>query len=482
MGQTAHLAARGNGRQRAPPGAGARVGVQLSPDMSIPVHPTQALVVFGALVMGCAGPGGESPGDAREGDGLPADAPVALDAPIDADPATIVRVQVFGIYPDPSTPRPDTRVLFHDPDGRLVGDAWTDADGRAAAPMPAGGAVTAVYSAGATRLLTITNVRPGEPLRFTGPEHDSLASPGRVHVSFPAVPGDVEYRVTAPCTHATSRIPSMDVRIMDDCVTDTMDIAVIATDRSSHTVVAASQRRAVPAVPDSSVELPPLLPPHVVPQVVRQVPAGVSRCDFHTTSTTGWVSLFESFRTLRAPGDHAFDLPFPDGLVAEMDEQELTCIFDVPALSPQVVYSKLQRARSWPVDPAGPPIDAAQFPPQVWPPSLSNGLVTWTLPPGAEAIDLQAVSVRVTAVADPQAVFFWEIILPPGVTHYALPGLPAPLRLAWNPETPKRMQLRIFDADIWQGYHDTLANMRFPKSDALTLRGVPHVIRESGQF
>src|SRR4051812_11718103 len=80
------------------------------------------------------------------------------DAPQDADPRGPVHVTVRDVIGN-GAPAPNIPVVFIDPDGTVVADIVSDADGRATANVLPGASVSAVYQQLTTNIVTTTNIR-----------------------------------------------------------------------------------------------------------------------------------------------------------------------------------------------------------------------------------------------------------------------------------------------------------------------------------
>jgi hypothetical protein len=137
-----------------------------------------ACALLAAAATGCgagdgnavdAGPGIDAdPGSADAGapDAVPVDAePTAPDAAPDATPApTAARVTVLTLARD-GLPQIGAAVVFADPGDGPVTHRVTGADGTASAPIASGASVTVVWATpGGARLLTITDLEPGDDL------------------------------------------------------------------------------------------------------------------------------------------------------------------------------------------------------------------------------------------------------------------------------------------------------------------------------
>jgi hypothetical protein len=159
------------------------------------------------------------------------DAPPAIDADLHG-PITVIVNDTNA----PATPLAGVPVVFVNPDGSVVAEPLTDANGKATATVLPGASVTAVYGGGtlSVQLETVRAVAPGDTI-VIGPLSGAGGNPsGTFTATVPDYAGSVFYDVYGPCGSNTanavgSGAPTpVTLSMQDNCQQTTMDLVAIA--------------------------------------------------------------------------------------------------------------------------------------------------------------------------------------------------------------------------------------------------------------
>jgi len=172
------------------------------------------------------------------------------DAPPDADPRGPVHVTVRDVIGN-GAPAPNIPVVFIDPDGTVVADIVSDADGRATANVLPGASVSAVYQQLSTTTVVMTTnirylfvsvlgVKPGDDLPIGFTDRDFTNS-GTFNVTFQPFTGATTYDIFTPCGLTSSTTPNtaIPVQMQNSCKRDSFDILVVARDASNNALAGA---------------------------------------------------------------------------------------------------------------------------------------------------------------------------------------------------------------------------------------------------
>ena len=164
------------------------------------------------------------------GDGGPGDGDGGADAGAPG-PVTIEFHDLFG----GAGPVEDMTILFYGPDGALVTEVTTDAEGRATAEVAPGSSavllIPPLVVTGAFQRFTaaVLDLQPGDEIVFAE-EPDSGDSLGSMTIEFPAQGAATDYYVTTGCGYSsTGEVLSATVYFEEECVQDgQVDIVVVA--------------------------------------------------------------------------------------------------------------------------------------------------------------------------------------------------------------------------------------------------------------
>ena len=202
-----------------------------------------------AAVDGAGGEDAPAPDAAPDGAG-----DAAPDAPVDAGPIR-VRITRFG------TPVAGDDVLFHAPDGALLAQAVTDAQGAATGDVPDGSMVTVVRRGPPLWLRTVRDARRGDLLRFTGserPRNDPLLT-----VALPPyspLPPQYIYTADSHCAFVfatAENAPTLD--LVTSCPpaarASVMGVIGVVPPGEAYRPIAFIEQRDVPLTPGSTVTL-----------------------------------------------------------------------------------------------------------------------------------------------------------------------------------------------------------------------------------
>lgn len=156
-------------------------------------------------------------------------APAAPDAQL-GPTATVV-------YLEEGRPRRDLAVIFYDADGFVTAETRTDGQGRATAPMRAGGAITLAvpsHITGMRELFTILGVQPGDVIPIDGGLYPDpkFATVGDAMVTVPGtVAGATLYGASiGSCSESRFSATGIAVRVTSNCVDpDTGKLKAFAT-------------------------------------------------------------------------------------------------------------------------------------------------------------------------------------------------------------------------------------------------------------
>lgn len=159
-------------------------------------------------------------------DGEPGPEP-AVDAGV-TDP-DVGQVQIAA-YTRTGQADPGVTLLVHDAGGALVGRATTAATGLARLAVPVGGQVTAIQGTGAERTLTtITDVRPGDELRFgLAPRTGPTTTAHRYDLTFDLHPGATSYTYVTSCGEHRNPFDGEHITFTAYCPVDQMRVTVVA--------------------------------------------------------------------------------------------------------------------------------------------------------------------------------------------------------------------------------------------------------------
>ena len=160
----------------------------------------------------------------------------------DSGPDASLRGTVTVIALSPSgdgSPAAVVPVVFTDPDGTMVAEVTTDAQGVAQADVLPGATVTAVFASsggGGTGALlgTVMAVNPGNHIQIGFKSNTPITSLGSMTINFPALAGATNYLVYNGCTSASTTGSSVSISFDSRCQRDTYDIMVVAEDGSSN--------------------------------------------------------------------------------------------------------------------------------------------------------------------------------------------------------------------------------------------------------
>jgi hypothetical protein len=169
----------------------------------------------------------------------------------DADPHGVVTVTVLNTDQS-GTPVQGVPVVFFDPDGTMVGQSDSDAQGKASATVLPGANVSVVWPKSATEYLvsTVYEIKPGDDLvlGFRNPSKTDVAT---FQVSYDAFSGASYYEIFGPCGQADA---SNILHFQAGCKTDPFDLYVLAF-ASSGALMGSNAKTGV-AISSGSVHLP----------------------------------------------------------------------------------------------------------------------------------------------------------------------------------------------------------------------------------
>lgn len=179
-----------------------------------------AAVLFSVLTSGCIGSltGGET------------DPPEPPPPEPPAAPVTAVTMKVR----DGSMPQANVKVIFQDPQDRVILEGTTDATGDVTAQMPNGGSVTVVRTYGPSskgepgpidHLYTYDAVKPGDRLELVGEVRDDTPVLAKINVGLE--PG-ANVHVITPCGSGSGTAPTIEVQLTG-CGPDTDFLVVDLT-------------------------------------------------------------------------------------------------------------------------------------------------------------------------------------------------------------------------------------------------------------
>ncbi|HZL01510.1 MAG TPA: hypothetical protein VFC48_00105, partial [Cellulomonas sp.] len=367
------------------------------------------------VVVGCGDDAGSRP-----------DAPPDAATPIDAD-ATQVSLTIT----DGGVPAVGATVYFQNPDSSLVRTVMTDVDGKASAPMPGGGYVTAIEPRPIAfgelvirdRLATFAGVKPGDDLHLD-------VRPAVVHtnvmfqLTLPVDPAASNYDLYTTCGRAplgtgpTTAVPVT----LTDCG-GAADLLVVTTDDvqlPQHTIYRASQQ-----VTDGAMIT--LTEPYANP-----VPVSVA-----LTGSPAWISsiavelVVSSMRGRLYSSFMGIDPATPVGMfkVPATTGTTVTLRTDLYGGSPEVAH---QRIVTWGLPSADQTLDAgaAALRPYTRKPVFdpATRTVTWTDAAGAEP-DAVRTEIYTYRAGSPAHAWSWQLVAPhgtsPALTYPMLPGAAA---------------------------------------------------------
>lgn len=177
---------------------------------------------------------------------------VPVDAPPDADPRSAVHVTVRDVIGNGAL-APNIPVVFIDPDGTVVADVVSDAEGRATANVLPGASVSAVYQQLTTQqsvvttnnvhylFISILDIKPGDDLPIGFTDRD-FSSAGTFDVTFspPAGMTPAKYEIFTPCGGTSATVPgTVAAPMQNSCKRDSFDILVVAEDAAGKALAGA---------------------------------------------------------------------------------------------------------------------------------------------------------------------------------------------------------------------------------------------------
>lgn len=204
-----------------------------------------------------------------DGNNQLADAPVAPDAQADAAVATgtvniLATVRCCDLAP--MTPQAGVVVVAVQPDGTVGTPATTDAEGKAVVEIVEGAAVTAVYPEDTNnerQVTTIVGVKPGDSLTFGDNYYQppiTGGTSGQIDASWDPVAGATYYYTYTPCGGRYTGIPATSAQLFvyDYCQTPTAPILYAAYDNTGF--LASAYIPAADFTPGTSLPVPTWTP------------------------------------------------------------------------------------------------------------------------------------------------------------------------------------------------------------------------------
>jgi hypothetical protein len=338
-------------------------------------------------------------------------------------------------------PVPGIHVLFSSPTGEVIVCAKTDAEGRAEAEVPAGGAITVATldrRFGTRELLTMLGIETSDRIELKLETYQQPPVTARLDVGLPGPFGDARsYRVTAGCasrtaTSATSfPMFAIDPRCLED---GKVDITASALDPSGHPLAYTFMaNRSLAATGTTSLSLPAwrtdLFP---VALSVLNPPGDVDRA---------WATLDVESNELTMVGDTGRP-PFDGRLLVPSALAERLAVTYVERFgsSGTRITSELE-VRSSAIE-----LDAIELLPRVtdlvWETGESGTAFQWKL--DADPIDADGVWLG-ASWGSPKPKVNWTFVLPPHLRSARTPKLPPELS-EWSPaDRPKSAVITVFD-------------------------------------
>lgn len=349
----------------------------------------------------------------------------AIDAPPDAPETGLVTITV---YDATHVPAPGVPVVFQDPDGSVVSEASTDAQGMASATMEAGGSVTCHGGPAANTLYTFTAVKPGDQLLV-----GTAGPPATFQVSFklPAVANAYEYSVQTRCGSGGAGSGANPVATVGlSC--SPVDLYVSAKDQTvNHFTMAAFYKANVSVASGDTIDLTgetyqPLATTTIevdnVPPQVTTVSASIELWDgkFLFENMIAGLGL--------ASGKATGSVPLPQLAGLDMQARVVLSAYPQPGVpSSQEVRQNLPLSTAYTLDATA---NAIAWIPNGVRYDIAGSQVAWTEAAGALTADYARAEVQVTRTSSNTTTYFVrEIAGPYTPGHLTVPVLPDSLAI-----------------------------------------------------
>lgn len=329
--------------------------------------------------------------------------------------------------PAPGSAQGGVDVVAVQRDGKTIDStAKTGADGQASLQIHAGGSVTAIYHHPAdtgTELVTYFGIQPDDTIafgqRFTSTKPDNL---GTMTFTFPAVNGAINYQVFGPCGNELTGASKLSVTLTElaSCHVDPMDIVFVALNAADQ--VAGYNYLSVNFQAGTSVPIATWTPPKTAMLSVTGLPSEVRGINA-VLGNVGNIDqrMFQFLVAGQATGG-AYSNSFPWAATAVHTEAQLT-------VSRTGTFQPIQLLDILPPNVTTWTVASAQFPPWLQAFVVSTADRTGSLfLLGDGAYDAAVVRIAWQhTVAGVQVESHWTFVLPPKMTTFTFPALPADL-------------------------------------------------------
>lgn len=379
----------------------------------------------------------------------------------DSGPDASLRGTVTVLALSPSgdgSPAAVVPVVFTDPDGTMVAEVMTDAQGMAQADVLPGATVTAVFSntgGGSGALLgTVMAVNPGDHIQIGFKNNTPINALGNMTINFPALAGATNYLVYNSCTSSSTTGTSVTVSFNSRCQKDTYDIMVVAEDGSGNVLQVATLNGA--AFNDGgTLNVPNNYQGGGTMQFqFDNVPAAITGISASRTNLSQGRTLFGQPATItitQGTGTGSITR------LAGGDQAQVTAAFQTGS---PIIHELFERvpasAATYTLDVTSDVLPVLQAPTY----NKSKGRIDWTAADGGSQADALIAIAQYQRTMPTAQNFQWFMVGPGSLTAVTLPTLPDDLA-SDMPTTGDSLGMGVFlvntaDIDTYDDDRDTI--------------------------
>ena len=325
-----------------------------------------------------------------------------------------------------NTPQANVAVIAVNADGNVAGTATTDAQGHATLTIREGATVTAIYPEEKvnqeTFAISYVGVKPNDSLTYGDayytPNQTLTGTAGQMTINWPAVTGAYQYRLITPCESPYTAGLTYSISLQTYCQMPTAPIGLFAVD-TNYEVISSVYLPAAAFTVGATVNV-------TAGQWVNQavgnytvsisgLPASVYEADFDVDAKYAGFNYDASNYVIPKSGAGSVMISSPTTVLGTTAHARLY----------RNNYSRQDHYKPGPSPVAFPAPTLPWLSGLIFNPEDRHAL--WLQTAGTYDASILETNWTHSAVKEPDHYFRWRVILPPGVTEFAVGTPPAEL-------------------------------------------------------